>query len=171
MPRFAAQMTEANMADSAQYLTLGLGQETFGIDIRGVREILDMQPITRLPHAPHFLIGIIDVRGVGYPVVDLRAKLGMPRVEPTSATRIIIIDVTLSGRTMGIGFVADRVLEVTRLDDTQADAPPDVGGRWVSRYISAIGRKDSGFVIIFDLERLMEDEDVSVVAESIEAAA
>jgi len=159
------------MADSAQYLTLGLGQETFGIDIRGVREILDMQPITRLPHAPHFLIGLIDVRGVGYPVVDLRAKLGLPRVEATSATRIIIIDVALRGRTMGIGFVADRVLEVTRLDDTQADAPPEVGGRWVSRYISSIGRKDSAFVIIFDLERLMDEDDVHAVADSAEAVA
>jgi len=159
------------MADSAQYLTLGLGQETFGIDIRGVREILDMQPITRLPHAPHFLIGLIDVRGVGYPVVDLRAKLGLPRVEATSATRIIIIDVALRGRTMGIGFVADRVLEVTRLDDTQADAPPEVGGRWVSRYISSIGRKDSAFVIIFDLERLMDEDDVHAVAASAEPVA
>lgn len=159
------------MADSAQYLTLGLGQETFGIDIRGVREILDMQPITRLPHAPHFLIGLIDVRGVGYPVVDLRAKLGLPRVEATSATRIIIIDVALRGRTMGIGFVADRVLEVTRLDDTQADAPPEVGGRWVSRYISSIGRKDSAFVIIFDLERLMDEDEVQAVAASAEPVA
>ncbi len=159
------------MADSAQYLTLGLGPETFGIDIRGVREILEMQPISRLPHAPHFLIGITDVRGVGYPVVDLRAKLGLPRVEPTSATRIIIIDVSLNGRTIGIGFVADRVFEVTRLDDTQAEAPPDVGGRWISRYISAIGRKDAGFVIIFDLARLMENDDVSAVAETAEVAA
>jgi purine-binding chemotaxis protein CheW len=159
------------MADPAQYLTLGLGQETFGIDIRGVREILDMQPITRLPHAPHFLIGIIDVRGVSYPVVDLRAKLGLPLVEPTSATRIIIIDVSLNGRAMSIGFVADRVFEVTRLDDTDADAPPEVGGSWVSRYISAIGRKDSRFVIIFDLTRLMANDDVNALAGTAEAAA
>ena len=149
------------MAEKAQYLTLGLDKEIFGIDITGVREILDMQPITRLPQAPHFLLGIIDVRGAGYPVVDLRAKLGLPQVEPTNATRIIIIDVTLQGRVIGIGFVADRVFEVTRLDESQADAPPDVGGRWQSQYISAIGRKDSAFVIIFDLERLMASDDLS----------
>lgn len=152
------------MADTAQYLTLGLDKEIFGIDIRGVREILDMQPVTRLPHAPHFLLGIVDVRGVGYPVVDLRAKLGLPMAEPSGTTRIIIIDVAMNGRTVGIGFVADRVFEVTRLDDDSTDAPPDVGGHWQSRYISAIGRKGHAFVIIFDLERLMETENVSTFA-------
>ena len=64
------------MAATSQYLTLGLAGETFGISIRNVREILDMRPISRLPHAPNFLLGMIDVRGSGYPIVDLRTKLG-----------------------------------------------------------------------------------------------
>jgi purine-binding chemotaxis protein CheW len=152
------------MADTPQFLTLGLDKEVFGIDIRGVREILDMQPVTRLPHAPHFLLGIVDVRGVGYPVVDLRSKLGLPMVEPSETTRIIIIDVAMGARMVGIGFVADRVFEVTTLDDNSTEAPPDVGGHWQSRYISAIGRKGDSFVIIFDLERLMETDDVSAFA-------
>lgn len=58
------------MAEPAQYLTLGLAGETFGISIRNVREILDMRQISRLPHAPDFLLGMIDVRGNGYPIVD-----------------------------------------------------------------------------------------------------
>lgn len=149
---------------TAQYLTLGLDRETFGIDIRGVREILDMQPVTRLPHAPHFLLGIIDVRGVSYPVIDFRKKLGLPTVEPTSTTRIIIVDVPMQGRRIGIGFVADRVFEVTQLDDSAAETPPEVGGRWQTRYIESIGRKGGGFVIVFDLERLMENDDLATLA-------
>jgi len=147
------------MADTTQYLTLGIDQELFGIDICGVREILDMRPIAKLPHAPPFLLGMIDVRGAGYPILDLRAKLHLPRVEPTNATRIIILDVPLRGRTIGVGFVADRVLEVTGLDNDQTEAAPDVGGRWRSDYIAGIGRKGDAFVIIFDLERLMAADD------------
>lgn len=147
------------MADSAQYLTLGLGPETFGIDIRGVREILDMQPVTRLPQAPDFLLGLIDVRGASFPVVDLRTKLGLASVEPTNATRIIIVDVPMSGRNVGVGFVADCVFEVAQLDPGGDEPPPEVGGQWQSRYISLIGRKEGAFVIVFDLERLMENDD------------
>lgn len=157
------------MADHAQYLTLGLDREVFGIDIRNVREILDMRPISRLPHAPPFLVGIIDVRGDSYPIVDLRTKLGLPAIPATPATRIIILDVSIKGRTVGVGFVADRVFEVTGLDDDALSAPPDVGGDWQSTYIAGIGRKESGFVVVFDLERLMEATDLSHVARTSEA--
>ena len=144
------------MSNSTQYLTLGLDQETFGIHIRHVREILDMGPISALPHAPDFLLGMIDVRGSGYPVVDLRLKLGLPRAQQTPATRIIILDVPVNGRRTGVGFVADRVFEVTGLDKGELEPAPEVGGRWQSNYIGGIGRKGSTFVVIFDLDHLMK---------------
>lgn len=153
------------MADTAQYLTLGIDRELFGIDIRHVREILDMRPISKLPHAPEFLLGMIDVRGTGFPVIDLRTKLGLPRIEPTETTRIIILDVPVNGRTQGVGFVADRVFEVTGLDDGQTEEAPDVGGRWQSNYISGIGRKGEAFVVVFDLERLMASDDLAYLPE------
>lgn len=143
------------MAETAQYLTLGLAGETFGISIRNVREILDMRPISRLPHAPHFLLGMIDVRGSGYPIVDLRLKLDLPSVPATEATRIIILDVSIDDRVVGVGFVADCVFEVTDIDEGSVEAVPSVGGRWKSDYIAGIGRKGDKFVILFDLERLM----------------
>ncbi|KFC75633.1 CheW protein [Bosea sp. LC85] len=152
------------MAENAQYLTLGIDQEIFGIDIRYVREILDLRPISKLPHAPDFLMGMIDVRGAGFPIVDLRTKLGLPRVDATEATRIIILDVPVKGRTTGVGFVADRVFEVTGLDKGQTEAAPDVGGRWQSNYIAGIGRKGEAFIVVFDLERLMANDDLSSLA-------
>jgi purine-binding chemotaxis protein CheW len=152
------------MADTAQYLTLGLAGETFGISIRNVREILDMRPISRLPHAPHFLLGMIDVRGSGYPIVDLRLKLDLPSVEATEATRIIILDVPMRGRLVGVGFVADCVYEVTDIDESAVEAVPSVGGRWKSDYIAGIGRKGDKFVILFDLARLMANAEVPATA-------
>ena len=146
------------MAATAQYLTLGLDGETFGISIRNVREILDMRPISRLPHAPHFLLGMIDVRGSGYPIVDLRLKLDLPSVPVTDATRIIILDVPIEDRVVGVGLVADCVYEVTDIDESTMEAVPEVGGRWKSDYIAGIGRRGDKFVIIFDLARLMAHE-------------
>jgi purine-binding chemotaxis protein CheW len=143
------------MVETAQYLTLGLDGETFGIGIRNVREILDMRPISKIPHAPYFLLGMIDVRGTSYPIVDLRAKLDLPSVPATEATRIIILDVPMGERFVGVGFVADCVFEVTGIDERQIEAPPSVGGRWKSDYLAGIGRKGDSFVIIFDLAKLM----------------
>lgn len=148
------------MAETAQYLTLGLAGETFGISIRNVREILDMRPISRLPHAPHFLLGMIDVRGSGYPIVDLRLKLDLPSVPATEATRIIILDVPMDDRLVGVGLVADCVYEVTDIDAGSVEGVPSVGGRWKSDYIAGIGRKGDKFVILFDLERLMANAGV-----------
>ena len=153
------------MAATAQYLTLGLDGETFGISIRNVREILDMRPISRLPHAPHFLLGMIDVRGSGYPIVDLRLKLDLPAVPATDATRIIILDVMVADKVVGVGFVADCVYEVTDIDESAMEAVPSVGGRWKSDYIAGIGRKGDRFVIIFDLKRLMAHEGMPAAQE------
>jgi purine-binding chemotaxis protein CheW len=143
------------MVETAQYLTLGLDGETFGIGIRNVREILDLRPISKIPHAPNFLLGMIDVRGTSFPIVDLRIKLDLPSVPATEATRIIILDVPMGDRFVGVGFVADCVFEVTGIDESQIELPPSVGGRWKSDYLAGIGRKGDGFVIIFDLARLM----------------
>jgi purine-binding chemotaxis protein CheW len=160
------------MVETAQYLTLGLDGETFGIGIRNVREILDMRPISKLPHAPNFLLGIIDVRGTSYPIVDLRIKLDLPSVPATEATRIIILDVSMGDRFVGVGFVADCVFEVTGIDESQIEPPPSVGGRWKSDYLAGIGRKGDGFVIIFDLAKLMaSSDDVESDAPSAAAAA
>lgn len=154
------------MAETAQYLTLGLANETFGISIRNVREILDMRPISRLPHAPDFLLGMIDVRGSGYPIVDLRTKLNLPSVPATEATRIIILDVPMDDRLVGVGFVADCVFEVTDINEGSIEPPPSVGGRWRSDYLAGIGRKGDNFVIIFDLARLMASTEMPVSQEA-----
>jgi purine-binding chemotaxis protein CheW len=163
----ARELGDWNMAGMAQYLTLGLAGETFGISIRNVREILDMRPISRLPHAPHFLLGVIDVRGSGYPIVDLRLKLDLPGVPATEATRIIILDVLIDDRVVGVGFVADCVYEVTDIDESSMEPVPSVGGRWQSDYIAGIGRKGDKFVIIFDLVRLMASAEMPARDEAV----
>ncbi len=157
------------MSSVWQYLTLGLGRETFGIDIENVQEILDYRVPAALPQAPAFLVGMIDVRGQSYPVIDLRTKLGLPREEPTTATRIILLNVPMPDRTLRVGFVADRVFEVTELDRAEMETAPEVGGRWRSTYIAGIGRRGDAFVVVFDLVRLMAGDEPALPGSALAA--
>jgi purine-binding chemotaxis protein CheW len=157
------------MSSVWQYLTLGLDREIFGIAIESVQEILDYRAPAALPHAPPFLIGMIDVRGQSYPVIDLRTKLGLPAIPVTTATRIILLNIPMGGRALRAGFVADRVIEVTELDQAEMEMAPEVGGRWRSNYIAGIGRKDEAFIVVFNLEALMAGDDPALL-ESPQAA-
>lgn len=143
------------MAESTQYVTLGVANEVFAAPVAKVQEILDMRPIARLPQAPATLLGMIDVRGQGIPVVDLRLTLGLPEAPDTENTRIIVL--TLTGQTSAftIGLRADRVFEVTVLDEAELDPPPEVNGTWSGRCIEGIGRRNGRFVTVLDLERLL----------------
>ncbi len=158
------------MSSVWQYLTLGLGRETFGIDIENVQEILDYRVPASLPQAPAFLVGMIDVRGQSYPVVDLRTKLGLPPEAPTPATRIILLNVPMEDRILRVGFVADRVFEVAELDRAEMEAAPEVGGRWRSSYIAGIGRRGDAFVVVFDLARLMAGDEPALAGRALAAA-
>jgi purine-binding chemotaxis protein CheW len=149
--------------DGTQYVTIGIDREIFAVGVESVREILDIQPMTRLPNAPDFLAGMIDVRGKGVPVINLRLKLGLPPAPLTEHTRIVVLEVPLAESTVTMGMVADRVIEVADLSEHALDPPPELGVRWRSDYIRAIGRSGGGFVIVFDLARLFGNEAVALL--------
>lgn len=148
-------------AAPSSYVTVGIDDETFAIDVTYVREILDHRDITRLPHAPPYLIGVIDVRDCTVPVVDLRIKLGLPPSSATEHTRILVLELTVQGRPLVIGLKTDRVFEVAEFDTHGLDSAPDVGVQWKSEYIQAIGRLRGTFVILFDMERLFGSDEVA----------
>jgi purine-binding chemotaxis protein CheW len=143
------------MAERAQYVTLGVADELFAAPVEKVQEILDMRPIARLPQAPDTLLGMIDVRGQGIPVMDLRLTLGLPQAADTENTRIIVLALTSAGGDHRLGLRADRVFEVTVLDQDELDPPPAVGGSWPGRCIAGLGRRNGRFVTVLDLERLL----------------
>jgi purine-binding chemotaxis protein CheW len=129
-----------------------------------VVEILAMRDLFRVPDGPAFLAGLADVREQAVPVIDLRRKLGLPAVEATHQTRIIVLEVSLDGRKLAVGLIADRVIEVITLPADKIGPPPDVGGTWKSDYIAGVGRHGDGFVIVFAMERLFSHDDVSHIA-------
>jgi purine-binding chemotaxis protein CheW len=148
-------------ASVGSYVTLGVGGETFAIDVALVREILDWRPVSHLPYAPPFLVGVIDVRDCTVPVIDLRIKLGLPPTPPTENTRILVLEVDLGERPLVLGLMADRVYEVAEFAATALGAAPDVGVQWNSQYIKALGRLRGEFVIIFDMEKLFTTTEVA----------
>lgn len=150
--------------DESQYVTLGLGVEVFAVPVAFVREIIDYCRPFNIPEGPSYLLGLIDVRGRGTPLIDLRTKLGLPYVEPDLATRILVLDVPLTDRTLALGLVADRVIEVVSIARKQIEPAPDVGVSWRSAYMSGVVRRDNGFVVLFDLPKLLTATDTALLS-------
>jgi purine-binding chemotaxis protein CheW len=146
---------------TSNYVTLGVGDEIFAVDVAIVREILAYRTVVHLPNAPPFLVGVIDVRGCTVPVIALRLKLGLPAVPITDDVRILVLEIAVEGRQLVVGLLVDRVFEVAEFEIDGLESAPDIGVRWKSEYIRGIGRLRGNLVIIFDLEHLLSSEDVA----------
>jgi purine-binding chemotaxis protein CheW len=146
-------------AGEGQYVTLGIEEEVFAVPVDSVLEILDLRKVSRIPEAPPYMLGLIDLRGRSVPVLDLRVKLGLQPLSATDSTRILVIEVTMSGRSLVLGLVADRVIEVLALGQGEIEPAPDIGVRWRSDYIQGVGRRGGNFIVIFDLPRLFSTEE------------
>jgi len=156
-----------------QVVTFGLGTEIFAVPVSLVREILDYRETFHVPGGPDYLLGLTEMRDQGVTTVDFRLKLGLPRAEPTPATRILVVDVPLADRTLMLGLVVDRVLEVSSLHSGQLEAAPDIGVRWPSDYISGVVKRETGFVVLVDMSRIFSAQEAALLhaTPSIPAAA
>ncbi|SMF84843.1 purine-binding chemotaxis protein CheW [Tistlia consotensis] len=154
-----------------QVVTLGIDREVFAVPVEAVLEILDLRPMFRLPEAPAYLAGLIDVRGRAVPVIDLRVKLGLPAAAASESSRILVLEVPAGERRLVLGLVADRVFEVAAFAASQIEPTPDIGVDWRSDYIGGVARRDEGFVVIFDLARLFSVEEVAYLGAKAAAAA
>lgn len=137
-----------------QLVTFGLGAEEFGVDIMLVQEIIRIPPITRVPKAPSFVEGVINLRGNVIPVVSLRNRFSMEHAEETDLSRIIVLQV--DNRVFGIRV--DAVTEVLRLDTDAIEPPPPVALGVDSHYIRGVGKIGERLLILLDLEHIMGGE-------------
>jgi purine-binding chemotaxis protein CheW len=151
------------LGNTMKALTFRLEGECFAIDAGGVREILELVPITEVPNAPAFASGLINVRGRVIPLADLRVTFGMARPEPDEDTRIVVIEIPLEGEATIVGILADKVHDVADLETGLIEAAPKVGMRWRAEYVRGIGKRGGDFIIIPDMERIFATE-LSVAA-------
>jgi len=137
-----------------QALTFDLQGETFALEAGLVREVLDLLPETHVPGAPAFAAAVINFRGRVIPLVDLRVAFDMPVASASIDDRIIVIEFPIDGEPTLVGLRADKVHEVTTIDEQHAAETPRVGVRWRSDFIGRLVRRDGDVIIVPDLEQI-----------------
>lgn len=140
--------------ETAQYITFKLGDESFAINVAQVREVLELPQITKVPTAPDYMRGVVNVRGKSIPVVDLRLKFGLPAAADTINSRIVVLELELDGETTVVGGIADSVHEVIELEAGQINPPPRIAMRWRTELIQGMGRRGDEFIIILDIQQV-----------------
>ncbi|MGO9014793.1 MAG: chemotaxis protein CheW [Dissulfurispiraceae bacterium] len=142
---------QGKRSDLLQLVTFGLGGEEYAVDILKVQEINRMKEITRVPNAPSYVEGVINLRGKVMPVIDLRKKFGLDSKENDAQSRIMIIDV----QGMTVGLVVDAVSEVLRIPSDIVDPTPQVAAEAGTEFITGIAKLEDRLIILLDMDRLI----------------
>ena len=150
---------ETAKALSTQYVTFKLGNETYGISILKLNEIIAYQNCTTIPNVPSFIKGVLNLRGIVVPVIDLRERFGMESKTYDQFTVIMILDV--SGRITGL--VVDAVSDVITLNREDIRPRPQFSTGISTEFIHGMGIKDSKFIILLDVDKLLSDEELNMV--------
>jgi len=154
------------ITETSQYMTFKLGNELFAINVAQVREILEVSQITRVPTAPRYMRGVVNVRGQATPAVDLRLKFGLPESPDTVHTRIIVMELELDGEATVLGGIADSVHEVIELEPGSINPPPRIAMRWRTDFIQGMGKRGDDFIIILDVNAVFSSEELAAVSDA-----
>jgi purine-binding chemotaxis protein CheW len=154
---------------SQQALTFELGNETYGVEILRVREIRGWSTVTKIPHAPSHVLGVLNLRGSIVPVVDLRMRLDLERAEYTKVTVIIVLSIHAGNGRREVGVVVDGVSDVIDVDAAEVKQPPDLGSRSATDYIRGLMPVGNRMVVLLDIDRLIGTQ-LSGMSADLEAA-
>lgn len=149
-----------------KYLTFALGKEEYGLEILKVREIIGYIDVTAVPQTPHYIKGVINLRGQVIPVVDLRTKFQMETCEVTEQTCIIVVEITQSGRKFSTGIVVDRVQEVLDVLGENIEDAPNFGTGVNTDCILGMGKIGDSVKILLDIDRVLGSTDLTALHEA-----
>ncbi|WP_224997177.1 chemotaxis protein CheW [Cesiribacter sp. SM1] len=142
------------------YLSFRLDHETFGVNVSKVIEILEVPHITKIPKAPPFMRGVINLRGTVLPVVDARLKLGLKKIAGSIDTCIIVFRIVISTEEVLVGALVDAVQEVFEMDESRLMPPPSIGGKFRTDFIQGMARKEDDFVMILDVDKIFTSQEI-----------
>jgi purine-binding chemotaxis protein CheW len=148
-----------NQANSGEYLTFVLGDESYGLEILKVQEIRGYDAVTKIANTPDFIKGVVNLRGLIVPIVDLRIKFNLGKVEYNEFTVVIILN--LNGRVVGI--VVDGVSDVMNLQQSQVRDVPDIVTSIDTKYITGLATVEDKMFILVEIERLMNSEEMALI--------
>ena len=154
-----------NEAASSEYLVFSLGDEEYAVDILKVQEIRGYENVTRIANVPEFIKGVTNLRGVIVPIIDLRLKFHLDKVEYGGQTVVIVVNV--DDRIVGI--VVDGVSDVMSLSPDQIKPAPEFGVTLSSDYLSGIGSLDDRMLVLVDIEKLLTHEEMQLVERTAES--
>ena len=154
--------TEASTTDRrcGKYLTFHLAKEEFAIQVLRVREIMGMQDITAVPQTPHYMKGVINLRGKIVPVIDLRLKFGFPEVEATPATCIIVVQLRTGRETLLMGLLVESVSEVLNLAAGDIEDTPDFGQGVATPYLLGMAKVKGSVKILLNIDEVLSISEV-----------
>nr|WP_320131496.1 chemotaxis protein CheW [uncultured Holophaga sp.] len=147
-----------------QFLTFTLGGETFAMEIRFIREIIQYGGLTTVPLMPDFIRGVINLRGAVVPVVDLAVRFRRRPTEPTKRTCIVILEVGEGERLSTLGVLVDNVSEVLEISDGEIEPAPSFGSSLRADFIQAVGKVAGKFVILLDVSQVLSVEEMAALA-------
>ena len=150
-------------ADLQQFLTFKLAGEEYGVGILSVQEIRGWSSVTAIPHSPAWLLGVINLRGVVVPIIDLRIKFAFARAEYNDFTVVIVLNVVLNSGARVVGMVVDGVSDVITLSPGQIRPAPQLGNSTDTSHIIGFGTLDERMRILLDAERLLVSMELSSV--------
>ena len=157
---------EQSENSSRELLTFTLGKEEYGIDILKVQEIRGYETVTTVANAPEFIKGVINLRGIIVPIVDMRIKFNLGNVTYNESTVVIILNVA----NRVVGMVVDGVSDVTALKPGEIKPAPEFGTDMDTQYIQGLGTVDERMIILVDIEKLMSSRDMELI-EAVEEVA
>lgn len=149
---------------AGKYLTFQLGNEEFAIQVLRVREIMGVQEITAVPQTPAYVKGVINLRGKVIPVVDLRLKFGLPELEYTQRTCIIVVQIQGEAEKLLIGVIVDAVSEVLTLQAAEIEDTPDFGSGVATPYLLGMAKIRGKVKILLDIDQVLSSQDVAGLA-------
>jgi len=152
---------KAICAKTGKYLTFMLGDETYGIGILKVKEIIGMMPITSVPRTLEFVKGVINLRGKVIPVIDLRLKFSMESIPYSERTCIIVVEIDTQDGSVLIGVVVDAVSEVLNIEEKEIEETPSFGASLDTEYISGMAKTDGGVKILLNIDRVLQSEEIT----------
>jgi purine-binding chemotaxis protein CheW len=151
---------------AGKYLTFKLGREEYGLEILKVQEIIGMLSVTKVPRAPSYVRGVVNLRGKVIPVVDLRSKFEMEDHEDTEKTCIIVVQVSRDDQTVTMGIIVDEVSEVLDIDGGQIEPAPEFGGQTDTDFILGIGKVGDKVVLLLDINKVLSDSELQAITSS-----
>jgi len=144
------------MGAELKLVVFSLGNEEYGVEVDKVQTIERMMPLTRVPKTPAFVKGVINLRGVVVPVIDLRERFGLAATEYTDSTRIIIV----RQQSIEVGLIVDSANDVVDVDEDQIEAPPEVVGGIRAKYLRGIAKLDDRLLVLFNLQEVLNKDEI-----------